>query len=78
MTDSRAFQARGDALYTAGDYPNALEAYRAALALNVSLIDCWHKYIDCLSRTGRLDLAADARRQGGADGGVARAGAQRP
>ncbi|HEX4268135.1 MAG TPA: sulfotransferase [Steroidobacteraceae bacterium] len=63
MTDSRAFQARGDALYAAGDYPNALEAYRAALALNVSLIDCWHKYVDCLSRTGRLDLAADARRQ---------------
>jgi tetratricopeptide (TPR) repeat protein len=62
MTDSRAFQARGDALYAAGDYPNALEAYRAALALNVSLIDCWHKYVDCLSRTGRHDLAADTRR----------------
>ena len=62
MTDSRAYLARGDALYAAGDYPNALEAYRAALALNVSLIDCWHKYVDCLSRTGRHDLAADARR----------------
>jgi tetratricopeptide (TPR) repeat protein len=34
MTDSRAYQARGDALYAARDYPNALEAYRAALALN--------------------------------------------
>ncbi|HEV2272098.1 MAG TPA: sulfotransferase [Steroidobacteraceae bacterium] len=62
MTDSRACQARGDALYAAGDYPNALEAYRAALALNVSLIECWHKYVDCLSRAGRHDLAADARR----------------
>jgi tetratricopeptide (TPR) repeat protein len=65
MTDSphsRAYQARGDALYAAGDYPNALEAYRAALALNVSLTECWRKYVDCLSRTGRHDLAADARR----------------
>ena len=58
---------------------NALEAYRAALALNVSLIDCWHKYIDGPSRTGRLDLAADARREAEQMGvGVARAGAQRP
>lgn len=62
MTDSRAHQACGDALYAAGDYPNAVEAYRAALALNVSLIECWQKYVDCLSRTGRPDLAADARR----------------
>ena len=62
MTDSRAYRARGDALYAAGDYPNALEAYRAALALNVSLIECWHRYVDCLSRTGRHDLAAETRR----------------
>lgn len=62
MTDSRTYRTRGDALYAAGDYPNALEAYRAALALNVSLIECWHRYVDCLSQTGRDDLAADARR----------------
>ena len=62
MTDSRAYRARGDALYAAGDYANALEAYRAALTLNVSLIECWHKYVDCLSRTGHHDLAAEVRR----------------
>jgi tetratricopeptide (TPR) repeat protein len=62
MTDWRPYLASGDALYAAGDYPKALEAYRAALALNVSLIECWRKYVDCLSRTGRHDLAADGRR----------------
>ncbi|HUN70926.1 MAG TPA: tetratricopeptide repeat protein, partial [Steroidobacteraceae bacterium] len=62
MTDSRSYAARGDALYRAGDYANALVAYREALAVNVSLIECWHKYADCLSRTGRQREAADARR----------------
>ena len=62
MTDSRSYAARGDALYRAGDYANALVAYREALAVNVSLIECWHKYVDCLSRTGRQREAADARR----------------
>jgi tetratricopeptide (TPR) repeat protein len=61
-SDSRAFEAEGNALYTAGDYPNALEAYRSALALNVSLIECWRKYTDCLLRIGRPDLATDAQR----------------
>jgi tetratricopeptide (TPR) repeat protein len=60
--DSRAYEARGNALYAAGDYPRALEAFRAALALNVALLECWHKYTDCLARVGRHDLAADARR----------------
>jgi tetratricopeptide (TPR) repeat protein len=59
---SRSYEAEGNALYAVGDYPNALEAYRSALALNVSLIECWHKYTDCLSRIGRHDLAADAQR----------------
>jgi tetratricopeptide (TPR) repeat protein len=62
MTDSRAYQARGDALYAAGDYANALEEYRSALVLNLSLVECWRQYTDCLAKLGRHDLAADARR----------------
>jgi tetratricopeptide (TPR) repeat protein len=65
MTDShnsRAYEARANALYMAGDYPHALEAYRSALALNVSRLDCWHKYTDCLLKIGRPDLAAEAQR----------------
>jgi tetratricopeptide (TPR) repeat protein len=60
--DSRAYEAEGNALYGAGDYPHAVEAYRSALALNVSLLECWQKYTDCLSRIGRHDLAAEAQR----------------
>ena len=61
-SDSQAYEAKGNALYAAGDYANAVEAYRSALALNVSLIECWGKYADCLLRTGRHDLAAEAQR----------------
>src|SRR5579859_5401249 len=60
--DAREYETQANALYAAGDYPRALEAYRSALALNISLIECWHKYIDCLSKVGRHDAAADVQR----------------
>jgi tetratricopeptide (TPR) repeat protein len=54
---AEAFKAQGDKYRKAEDYPNAIEAYKRAIAINPSYADAYYLLATCYSQTEQWQLA---------------------